>query len=174
MRGGGGHNNNNKDNNLFSSSSASFSTGGAGGGGGTESSPLDAKELMDPREYREAKNAAKRASMPTFTPKFIPLVMVLQAVLCAYVVATGGNLPLKLAPAQQTRTGAQVGISPSQTSDLTRLERTNIFFGPDADFLIGIGAKYAPCMRKDTILFAERAAGVQNESLYYGCCVGSG
>jgi len=52
----------------------------------------------------------------------------------------------------------------------TKVVPTNILIGPDAEDLIKYGAKYGPCMRKDTMIFAQLARQKETEASTLGCC----
>lgn len=45
--------------------------------------------------------------------------------------------------------------------------------GPDTAFLVGIGAKYSACMRKDIAAFANIARQREEEEKDFGCCQNS-
>jgi len=99
-------------------------------------------------------------SLPTFEPRFIPLITFVQlAVMCAMLFDSFSKqqfAKIGLASNEQLCT-TEVGEEPQCPIDfggalnttVKQVEPVNVWIGPDPDYLIKFGARYTPCMRID-------------------------
>eukprot|EP00055_Hartaetosiga_balthica_P017291 m.114754 g.114754 ORF g.114754 m.114754 type:complete len:706 (+) comp9283_c0_seq5:153-2270(+) len=109
-------------------------------------------------------------ALDTHTPWFIRLISIAQIVVIFLLVVQSKinirNISFKPDVIEQD---IQRGFS-LQPVPMTITLPVNVFIGPDSATLIKKGAKYNPCMRKDTAVFAQLAKENEKE-LDYGCCV---
>eukprot|EP00040_Diaphanoeca_grandis_P035661 m.224805 g.224805 ORF g.224805 m.224805 type:complete len:723 (+) comp33444_c0_seq1:240-2408(+) len=99
-------------------------------------------------------------SLPTFEPRFIPLITFVQlAVMCAMLFDSFSKqqfAKIGLASNDISCT-TEIGKEPQCPIDfggfinttVKRVEPVNVWIGPDPDYLIKFGARYTPCMRID-------------------------
>eukprot|EP00056_Hartaetosiga_gracilis_P001636 m.46239 g.46239 ORF g.46239 m.46239 type:complete len:725 (+) comp10718_c0_seq1:48-2222(+) len=109
-------------------------------------------------------------ALDSHTPIFVTLISIIQvAVVILLLIQSKFNVrSISFIPDVVTQ-DIQMGFS-LQPVPLTYTTPINVFIGPDSAMLVKSGAKYNPCMRKDTAVFAELAHEYERE-LEYGCCV---
>eukprot|EP00049_Salpingoeca_infusionum_P006385 m.106125 g.106125 ORF g.106125 m.106125 type:complete len:632 (-) comp13293_c0_seq7:443-2338(-) len=102
-----------------------------------------------------------------FKPYFMYGVLFTQfALLCVLLFLSGFNT-ISLKPVEATAS-VTMGFNQSMV-ELTTFTPANIFIGPATKYLVSFGAKYNPCMRKDTQIFSNLAKQKQEEQSL-GCC----
>jgi len=105
-------------------------------------------------------------SLPTFTPRFIPAITMIQlVVMCAMLFDSYARKDFARVglAAGQTPCTSQPGGVPTcplnfrglLDTSATQVEPSNMWIGPDATYLIKFGGHYAPCMRQDHKLRGE-------------------
>eukprot|EP00050_Salpingoeca_kvevrii_P017500 m.65747 g.65747 ORF g.65747 m.65747 type:complete len:629 (+) comp7585_c0_seq1:203-2089(+) len=104
--------------------------------------------------------ALQLQSLPTFTPWFIYLMTFLQfvvvIVLCGHAHTTGnfgefrlGNLVEKCSLDGLTGELCPLMFNGSRDTTAELTTEANMWFGPTKSYMLSIGAKFPPCMRKD-------------------------
>ncbi|XP_020623672.1 inactive rhomboid protein 1-like isoform X1 [Orbicella faveolata] len=53
--------------------------------------------------------------------------------------------------------------------NISRYTGVNVFIGPNSSFLVHVGAKFVPCMKKLTVM-EERIAKIAKQEADFGCC----
>ena len=92
-------------------------------------------------------------SLPTFFPIFIILVSVGQLIAFSVIAYLGGFSPIGFGA--ENKTGLFSSPEPPlYVKNYSHLVPKNLWIGPDARYLIRVGAKFTPCMRKDHRIFA--------------------
>eukprot|EP00730_Choanoeca_flexa_P002496 TRINITY_DN11070_c0_g2_i2.p1 TRINITY_DN11070_c0_g2~~TRINITY_DN11070_c0_g2_i2.p1 ORF type:complete len:657 (+),score=76.79 TRINITY_DN11070_c0_g2_i2:955-2925(+) len=131
------------------------------------------------RLYRKEEGAADKANAdklyelvgkPQFKPHFIQLVTMAQLLIMCYVCLRGGIEPLHFQPVMEVKT-ITPNFDPNFQTQVTVEAAGNPFAGPSSRFLVGMGAKFAPCMRQDIAVKTELARQAVIEQRDYGCCV---
>lgn len=118
---------------------------------------------------KKAKIERKLAELPVFKPYMINLLTFIQMCVMLAFVAWGNLSTISFKPVYET---VQVTMGLDNQSTVQRQVPTNMFIGPDMDFLIRHGAKYSPCMRKDTAVFVALARQRELEEEDFGWWLG--
>lgn len=111
-------------------------------------------------------------SLPTFFPIFIILVSIAQLIAFGVTAYLGGFSPIGFGA--ENKTGLFSSPEPPyHVKNYSHLVPKNMWIGPDARYLIHIGAKFTPCMRTDHRIFARYAEILDREDNEggRGCCI---
>eukprot|EP00048_Salpingoeca_helianthica_P013108 m.195554 g.195554 ORF g.195554 m.195554 type:complete len:783 (+) comp15459_c10_seq7:68-2416(+) len=142
------------------------SSSSSGGGGGGESGG----KSLTPEEREREKRIRRLRSLPVFKPHFTYLVCLIQIAILVAEIVQGGMMKVGFTPTTDMRE-VDTGFA---NMTLSTLAPFNFYIGPNPRYLVGFGAKYSPCMRKDTVLAVAAAQQRAREASDYGCCLGAG
>jgi hypothetical protein len=132
-----------------------------------DTGPYHGVSIGSEKSRKRIKHAAKAAALPVFRP-FFTMVITLAQIIVAVVMASQGHLSkISFTPSMET-VAADIGVRPENTTAVTRIIPANVFIGPPAAYLLQHGAKFAPCMRKDTAIFVEYARQRELEQSTFG------
>eukprot|EP00039_Didymoeca_costata_P029346 m.24283 g.24283 ORF g.24283 m.24283 type:complete len:617 (+) comp7591_c0_seq4:17-1867(+) len=147
-------------------------------------STIGEKDFVSAAERREKKRRRKErkerlikeqlANLPMFTPYFTKGTAFIMGIIMVIQLAKSYNpkqpiTKISFSPVKETG-NPPVGLSKNRTQTFEKIVPTNFLIGPSAQDLIMYGAKYAPCMRKDTKIFAALARQREYEQNNLGCC----
>eukprot|EP00050_Salpingoeca_kvevrii_P002881 m.207381 g.207381 ORF g.207381 m.207381 type:complete len:624 (+) comp10710_c0_seq1:4116-5987(+) len=139
-------------------------------------------------KYDDTMVKLQLSALPTYTPYFIYAITTLQVLVCVGIMAhaytTEQWAPFGFDSTESCTTGScPTSFNGTILTGATRIVEKNFLLGPKAAYLVSMGAKFTPCMRKDTDLQAiaaeerERECGqVDNicegsdPNAGYGCC----
>lgn len=91
-------------------------------------------------------------SLPSFFPIFVILVSVGQLIAFGVTAYLGGFAPIGFGA--ENMTDVFSSPEPPYEKNFTHQVSKNLWIGPDARYLIHVGAKFTPCMRKDHKIFS--------------------
>jgi len=110
---------------------------------------------------------AQMDEMDDYRPYFTYWVTTVQVVIMVISVILYGFGPVGVELNQSTGQVLSRGLF---IEEVDYLEPSNFWLGPRPADLIHLGAKFAPCMRKDDLILAERSLQLEREKKT-GCCV---
>lgn len=144
------------------------------------SSALGRKTISKPKKKHKLRRnetviALQLQALPTYTPYFINTMSFIQFVIvlimCAHAYTEGDLATWQLSNGRETCSLTSEPLCPeafngtlitgtyhqrraklcSQTiTGMTKISESNMWLGPKRQYLLGLGAKFPPCMRKDT------------------------
>eukprot|EP00118_Oscarella_pearsei_P017384 m.171691 g.171691 ORF g.171691 m.171691 type:complete len:729 (+) comp39070_c1_seq4:1248-3434(+) len=112
-------------------------------------------------------------SLPQFFPIFIILISVGQVIAMGLTAYFGRFAPIGLGVDKTNESFSS--LLPPYTANFTHTVAKNMWIGPNGRYLIQVGAKFTPCMREDSKIYAAYARKYSEEGSSleggYGCCI---
>lgn len=118
-------------------------------------------------------NEEPPAARKIHRPYFICLVTIANVALLMYICIAGGVETIAFKPERQNISVDRFGYIGSNDSvhkqDIFRYHGVNWFIGPNSSFLVQMGAKFGPCMKKLEVV-EERIKNISEKEADYVCC----
>eukprot|EP00052_Salpingoeca_macrocollata_P026336 m.244289 g.244289 ORF g.244289 m.244289 type:complete len:766 (-) comp22558_c1_seq6:32-2329(-) len=136
---------------------------GAANGHRSASKPKKKHKPKMSKEMQQLYIQAQLNALPTFSPWFTRVITFIQLVVLLFMVAYAYRdnriAPLGLGPSETTCSVSPVSDPPCPTTfqcdsvcydtAAVRSQGTNMWIGPDEEYILQLGAKFTPCMRRD-------------------------